>query len=62
MDYFPFLNYFDLNDWAKSFTISEILFITIIYSDQHTYTPGLDPAKLNVFKTVKEITGENSLV
>ncbi len=61
-DYFPFFNYLDLCDWAKSFTISDILFITIIYSDQHTKTPGLDPAKLNVFKTVKEITGENAVV
>ncbi|XP_016368297.1 epidermal growth factor receptor-like isoform X1 [Sinocyclocheilus rhinocerous] len=30
---------------------------TTFNGDQHTKTPGLDPAKLNVFKTVKEITG-----
>uniref|UniRef100_A0A672RKC4 Receptor protein-tyrosine kinase n=1 Tax=Sinocyclocheilus grahami TaxID=75366 RepID=A0A672RKC4_SINGR len=30
---------------------------TTFNGDQHTKTPELDPAKLNVFKTVKEITG-----
>uniref|UniRef100_A0A8C2J002 Receptor protein-tyrosine kinase n=1 Tax=Cyprinus carpio TaxID=7962 RepID=A0A8C2J002_CYPCA len=30
---------------------------TTFNGDQHTKTPGLDPAKLNIFKTVKEITG-----
>ncbi|XP_026137105.1 epidermal growth factor receptor-like isoform X1 [Carassius auratus] len=30
---------------------------TTFNGDPHTNTPGLDPAKLNVFKTVKEITG-----
>ncbi|XP_016345099.1 epidermal growth factor receptor-like isoform X2 [Sinocyclocheilus anshuiensis] len=30
---------------------------TTFNGDLHTKTPGLDPAKLNVFKTVKEITG-----
>ncbi|CAM4595889.1 unnamed protein product [Leuciscus chuanchicus] len=30
---------------------------TTFRGDQHTKTPGLDPAKLNVFRTVKEITG-----
>uniref|UniRef100_A0A673K1W0 Receptor protein-tyrosine kinase n=1 Tax=Sinocyclocheilus rhinocerous TaxID=307959 RepID=A0A673K1W0_9TELE len=30
---------------------------TTFNGDLHTKTPGLDPTKLNVFKTVKEITG-----
>lgn len=30
---------------------------TSIYGDQFTKTPKMDPAQLNVFKTVKEITG-----
>ncbi|XP_077050866.1 epidermal growth factor receptor isoform X2 [Siphateles boraxobius] len=30
---------------------------TTLNGDPHTKTPGLDPVKLNVFRTVKEITG-----
>lgn len=37
-------------------------FMMFYYRDKFTGTPPLDPARLNIFKTVKEITGEYSSV
>ena len=48
--------YINLCRWVDSLTA--LLFVRLICRDSFTNTPKMDPAQLDVFKTVKEITGK----